>query len=162
MKVLVVSDTHGKNDLYFKLLEMHKPDRVIHCGDIEGSEYALDIAAKCPVDMVSGNNDFFSDLPKETEVRACGKKIWVTHGHRYYVSMGTSVIMDEAASRGYDIVCYGHTHRPGISYGNNGVIAVNPGSLSYPRQEGREPSFAMIETDRFGEMHIHIGYLKNV
>jgi len=159
MKIIVVSDTHGRNDLYFKLLEMHKPDRVIHCGDIEGSEYALTKAAQCPVDMVSGNNDFFSDLPRETEVRAMGKKIWVTHGHRYYVSMGTQFILDEAASRGVDIVCFGHTHKPSITYGN-GVVAINPGSLSYPRQEGREPSFAMIETDRFGEIHYNIGYLK--
>ncbi len=28
------------------------------------------------------------------------------------------------------------------------IIAVNPGSLSYPRQEGRQPSYAIMEIDR--------------
>ena len=39
MKILIVSDTHKKNENYFKVLEMHHPDMVIHCGDAEGSEY---------------------------------------------------------------------------------------------------------------------------
>ena len=30
MKVLIVSDTHRKNDNYFKALELVKPDLVIH------------------------------------------------------------------------------------------------------------------------------------
>ena len=64
MKVLIVSDTHRKNENYFKVLEMHKPDLVIHCGDAEGSEYALSESADCPVQIVLGNNDFFSCLPR--------------------------------------------------------------------------------------------------
>ena len=71
-KVIVVSDTHRQNENYFKVLEMHKPDMVIHCGDVEGSEYALTEAADCPVHMVAGNNDFFSDLPKELELSVDG------------------------------------------------------------------------------------------
>ena len=64
MKVLIVSDTHRKNDNYFKVLDIHKPDLVIHCGDVEGSEYALSEAAECPVQIVLGNIDFFSYLPR--------------------------------------------------------------------------------------------------
>ena len=70
MKILVVSDTHKKNDNYFTVLEMHKPDLVIHCGDAEGAEYAITQAADCPVQIVLGNNDFFSDLPRELELNA--------------------------------------------------------------------------------------------
>ena len=44
MKVIIVSDTHRKNENYFKVMSMHEPDLVIHCGDIEGSEYALEQA----------------------------------------------------------------------------------------------------------------------
>ena len=47
MKVLIVSDTHRKNENYFKVLELVKPELVIHCGDAEGSEYVLTEAAKC-------------------------------------------------------------------------------------------------------------------
>ena len=88
MKILIVSDTHKKNENYFKVLEMHHPDMVIHCGDAEGSEYALSAAAKCPVYIVLGNNDFFSDLPREITLDIGPYKVWVTHGHNYYVSMG--------------------------------------------------------------------------
>ena len=63
MKILIVSDTHRKNDNYIKALEKNGPvDMVIHCGDIEQSEYLIAQAAGCPVQMVVGNNDFFSDL----------------------------------------------------------------------------------------------------
>ncbi|MBQ1849878.1 MAG: metallophosphoesterase family protein, partial [Lachnospiraceae bacterium] len=65
MKVLIVSDTHRRNENYFKVLKYHPDaDAIIHCGDIEGSEYALEQAAPCPVYMVTGNNDFFSELPR--------------------------------------------------------------------------------------------------
>ena len=158
MKVLIVSDTHRKNENYFKVLEMHKPDMVIHCGDAEGSEYALTQAAACPVSIVLGNNDFFSDLPRELEFNIGKYKVWVTHGHNYYVSMGNENLKREALVRGKDIVFYGHTHKPVIDM-DGGVIAVNPGSLSYPRQEGHRPSYVIMEIDRFEELHFTIAYL---
>lgn len=144
MKVLIVSDTHRKNENYFKAVELVKPDLVIHCGDAEGSEYALSEAVDCPVQIVLGNNDFFSYLPRELELQLDAFKIWVTHGHNYYVSMGSEVIKREAVARGMDIVMYGHTHKPVVDR-RDGVIAVNPGSLSYPRQEGRRPSYIVME-----------------
>ena len=146
MKVLIVSDTHRKNDNYFKVLTLHKPDLVIHCGDAEGSEYALSEAADCPVQIVLGNNDFFSYLPRELDLKIEGLKVWVTHGHNYYVSMGNQILKQEAAARGADIVLYGHTHRPVVDR-SSGVIAVNPGSLSYPRQDGRRPSYCLMEAE---------------
>ena len=92
MKVLIVSDTHKKNDTYLNLLRLHKPDMVIHCGDAEGAEYLLTEAAECPVHIVLGNNDFFSSLPRELELEIGKYKVWVTHGHNYYVSMGNETI----------------------------------------------------------------------
>ncbi len=146
MKVLIVSDTHRKNENYFKALERVKPDLVIHCGDAEGGEYVLSNAAACPVHIVLGNNDFFSYLPRELELELGSFKVWVTHGHNYYVSMGSEVIKREARARGFDIVMYGHTHKPVVDR-RDGVIAVNPGSLSYPRQEGRRPSYIVMEVE---------------
>lgn len=159
MKVIVVSDTHRKNENYFKVMEMHRPDLVIHCGDIEGSEYALEKAAPCPVKMVTGNNDFFSELPKELELTVEKYRVWVTHGHTYYVSMGTEYLAQEAEVRGVDVVFYGHTHKPSVQR-ERGIYLVNPGSLSYPRQDGRKPSYCIMETDRFGDVHFTIAYLE--
>lgn len=159
MKVLVVSDTHRHNENYLKLLNMHHPDMVIHCGDVEGSEYVLTQAADCPVHMVKGNNDFFSELPRELELEIGPYKVWVTHGHNYGVSASNGYIRQEAIDRGMDIVIYGHTHIPLLDQSGE-VVSLNPGSIAYPRQAGRIPSYAIIEDDRFGEWHFHIAYLK--
>lgn len=105
MKILIVSDTHRRNENYIRVLERVAPvDMVIHCGDIEGSEYLIAECAGCPVQMVMGNNDFFSDLPREKEFMVGKYKVWLTHGHNYYVSMGNETIKKEARSRGVDIV----------------------------------------------------------
>ena len=158
MKVLVVSDTHRKNENYFRVVELEKPDMVIHCGDAEGSEYALTEAADCPVYIVLGNNDFFSRLPREIELDIGPYKVWVTHGHNYYVSMGNEHIRREALVKGVDVVLYGHTHRPVVDRSGK-VTAVNPGSLSYPRQEGRRPSYVLMELGEKNELQFQIKYL---
>lgn len=158
MKVLIVSDTHRKNENYFEAVNREKPDMVIHCGDAEGSEYALTEAAGCPVYIVLGNNDFFSTLPRELDLELGPYKVWVTHGHNYYVSMGSEHIKREALVRGVDIVMYGHSHRPVVERSGN-VTAVNPGSLSYPRQEGRRPSYVVMELGEKDELSFRIEYL---
>lgn len=158
MKLLIVSDTHKKNENYFEVLRRQKPDMVIHCGDAEGTEYALTEAADCPVQIVLGNNDFFSYLPRELMLKIGTYRVWVTHGHNYYVSMGSENIKREAIARGMDIVMFGHTHRPILDIESD-VIAINPGSLSYPRQEGKRPSYAIMELDDKGEAHFKIEYL---
>lgn len=158
MKVLIVSDTHKKNENYFRVVEKLKPDMVIHCGDAEGSEYALTQAADCPVEIVLGNNDFFSDLPRERMLDIGSYKVWVVHGHNYYVSMGNERLKREAAARGADIVMYGHTHKPVVDR-DKSVTAVNPGSLSYPRQDGHRPSYIIMELDGKGKVQFKIEYL---
>lgn len=158
MKVLIVSDTHRKNDIYLNIVKLHRPDMVIHCGDAEGAEELLTRAADCPVHIVSGNNDFFSTLPRELELEIGKFKVWVTHGHNYYVSMGDETIKQEAAARGMDIVCFGHTHKPMVDRDRN-VIAINPGSLSYPRQANRRPSYIIMEIDQKDKLHFTIAYV---
>lgn len=158
MKILVVSDTHRKNDNYFDVVRRQHPDMVIHCGDAEGEEQVLESAAPCPLKIVLGNNDFFSYLPRELDLVIGQYRVWVTHGHNYYVSMGMENIKREAAVRGADIVMFGHTHRPVVDVGEK-IIAVNPGSLSYPRQEGRRPSYIIMELDSAGKAHFDIKYL---
>ena len=113
---------------------------------------------ECPCCIVSGNNDFFSDLPREEEIEIDGNKVLVTHGHYYGVSMDISGVAEEAASRDCQAVFFGHTHKPVIEK-IDGVLAINPGSLSYPRQHGRRPSYAVLETDSDGKMNVEIRYL---
>ena len=91
---------------------------LVHCGDVEGREFYIEALAECPCSIVSGNNDFFSDLPREDVIEVEGNKILVTHGHYYGVSMA----FDQLA-------------------------------------EADRSSYAVMETDGKGEMHVEIRYL---
>lgn len=159
MKILIISDTHRKNENYLKLVEtLGALDMVIHLGDVEGSEYTIQEAVNCPVEMVAGNNDFFSDLPSEKIFRIGKYNVMITHGHRYYIGIGSEMLKREAVAEGADIVMYGHTHRPVIDISKD-IIAINPGSLSYPRQENRKPSYIIMETDAQGDAHFSLHYI---
>ena len=78
MKVLVVSDTHGRDESLEMAVALEQPfDYLIHCGDVEGREFFIEALAECPCTIVAGNNDFFSDLPREDEILLEGHKIMV-------------------------------------------------------------------------------------
>jgi len=158
-KILIVSDTHRKNDNYLDVLQIEgKLDMVIHLGDVEGSEYTIQEAAGCQVEMISGNNDFFSDFPSEKTLQIGEYRVMITHGHRYYIGMGNEMLKSEAIAKGVDIVMYGHTHKPVIEISSS-LIALNPGSLSYPRQENRRPSYIIMTIDDKGEADFELKYL---
>lgn len=160
MRILVVSDTHGRLRELREVLQTTGPyDYLIHCGDTEGQEDLIEEEAGIPCTIVCGNNDYFTDLPEDAEVEIGKYRIFVTHGHHYGVSMGTEHLIDEALSRGCNIACYGHTHRPDLDLSDPSVTVLNPGSLSYPRQFNRRPGYLVIEIDRFGEAHFTQEYL---
>ena len=145
MKILIVSDTHKSSRNLEQVIEREQPvDMLIHLGDVEGAEDYIKALVDCPVHMVGGNNDFFSDLPREEEFLVEGRRIFITHGHYYYVSMGEDKLKEAARKRGADIVMYGHTHKPAYS-AEKGLVTLNPGSIAYPRQMGRQASYIMME-----------------
>lgn len=166
MKILIVSDTHRKDTNLKQVIEAVKPiDMLIHLGDAEGSEYAIAswVNEGCQLEMVLGNNDFFSRLERERDFYIGKYRVLLTHGHYYYVSMGTEHLREEARHRGVDIAMFGHTHRPYFDVEKNGdrdLIILNPGSLSYPRQEGRRPSYMLMELDEKGEAHFSTHYIE--
>ena len=160
MRILVISDSHGRNDDVKGVLEqVGEIDMLIHCGDVErGDQYIRDIAG-CPVVMVAGNNDYYLDLPSEETIEVEGYRIWVTHGHPYYVNSGVDYLREYGEMHDVDVVMYGHTHVPFIEIGDDMTI-LNPGSISYPRQAGRKPTFLLMEIDDMGEDHYAHGYYK--
>jgi putative phosphoesterase len=159
MRILIVSDTHRKHENLKRVLENVSPvDLLIHLGDAEGYEDVIGEMAGCPLEIVAGNNDFFSRLPKEKEIQIGKYRVWMTHGHYYYVTAGIQDLVREAEARGVDIVMFGHTHVPMIEYTEH-VIALNPGSLTYPRQEGRRPSYILMDLDKKGNAFFEIEYL---
>lgn len=68
MRVLIVSDTHGRHtSLDRALKEAGEIDMFIHLGDVEGGEDYIEAVVECEKHMIRGNNDFFSYLPAEEE-----------------------------------------------------------------------------------------------
>ena len=159
MKILIVSDTHGRHGNLDEVLEREgKIDMLIHLGDVEGDEHYIEAIAEWPVHMLSGNNDFFSYLPGEKEIKIGKYRVFMTHGHGYYVSMNTRRLRDEAKARGVDIVLFGHTHKPYINVEGD-LKVINPGSLSYPRQEGRRASYVVMEINANGNADFELKFV---
>lgn len=166
MKILIVSDTHRRDGNLQTVIERTAPfDMLIHLGDAEGSEERIETWCReqnenCQVCMILGNNDFFSNLDREKEITIGDYRVFLTHGHFYSVSVGTERLADEARDRKVQIVMFGHTHKPCLDIRKDLTI-LNPGSLSFPRQDGRKPSYMLMELDREGKAHYTINYLQS-
>ena len=146
-KIMVVSDTHRHHENLRKALKYEGPiDMLIHLGDVEDEENLIRELADCKVEMIAGNNDYFSDLKREVVIKIGKYKVLLTHGHYYYVSVGLDFIREEAIGRNMDIVMFGHTHRPVIEVSDE-VTLINPGSISYPRQNDKKPTYIIMEID---------------
>lgn len=135
MKILVISDTHGNLSKVYKVINSISNiiDGVIHCGDIV--EDADSLRIKYPnlkIYNVRGNCDYGSSVPNEDVFVLGGKKFFVTHGDLYGVNWGIDRLCYKGAEIGADICLYGHTHIPYID-NYNGIVILNPGSLSAPR-----------------------------
>lgn len=164
MRILVISDSHGRNDDVAGVIEQVQEggpiDLMIHCGDVERGDDYIRSLVSCPVYMVSGNNDYNLDLPAKAEFMIGDYKVMVTHGHMFQVYRGVGRLKAYALQNHIDIVMFGHTHVPYIEIGDD-VTILNPGSLSYPRQANRMPTFLMMELDEEGVAHYGHGYYKS-
>lgn len=163
MKILIVSDTHSREENLKRVLEREgMPDHMIHLGDSESGELAIRALVTCPLHMVAGNCDFFSSLPKAEVVQIGKYRMLITHGHCYYVSIGSvgsSEVAAEAKASRCNVAMYGHTHRPFVDESDPGLTVLNPGSLSFPRQADRRPSYIVMEIGEDEAASFEIRYL---
>lgn len=154
-RIMVVSDTHGNNMYLNKAIEEAGTfDLFLHLGDLEGSEYFINTFVQSKIEMIAGNNDYMVDYPSEKIIEVEGYRIWMTHGHRYQVYTGVSSLRNAAIKKGVDIVLFGHLHKPYLE--KDGLIILNPGSISFPRQSDRIPTYAIMEISGRGEISIDL------
>ncbi|MCL1903055.1 MAG: metallophosphoesterase [Oscillospiraceae bacterium] len=149
MKIIVMSDTHGKYDRVDDVVKKNKDDAAlfIHLGDGAGEAWRVsqgytDVDFK----LVKGNCDLANsdiDCPDNRVVEIAGHRIFCAHGHMYNVYSGLDTIAAAARNEDCDIALYGHTH-VSLTEFYNGVYIMNPGSLSSPRTGGRA-SYGIIE-----------------
>jgi len=159
-RIFVISDTHKLNAGMTTALwrEAGKFDTVIHLGDIEGCEQEIReeierVNPLCGFLLVRGNCDDDMKVPSYRCAEFDGVKLFMTHGHRYYnrVPGGPfDALASAAAGEGCRIALFGHTHQPLYEKAWNGVILINPGSISLPRQEDRRHGYGIltIEEDK--------------
>lgn len=141
MKIVLMSDSHGRNDVIDKIMKINQNvSRFFHCGDIECDEFIYP-------DMltVAGNNDYYGDFPQQAIFTLNTHKILMIHSHRCYAfGYGRLEALSEMAKKeGCDTVFYGHTHVASDEI-VNGVRLINPGSLYYSR-DCRPISYCVID-----------------
>ncbi len=150
MRVLIVSDSHGRNDYVRQAVKQSGTiDALIHLGDVEADVTELQSMVAGPSYIVAGNNDIGLGLPDTLNLNLCGRRIFLTHGHRYGVNYDLNRLGLLGSLNHMDIVMYGHTHFPYLDRGED-ITLLNPGSLTYPRQKGRARTFMIMELDETG------------
>ena len=152
MKIVVISDSHDREEVLKKLVDEInqniKPSCVIHCGDLV-APFMLNILAKlnCKCHIIWGN--VVGDIKRAMEIvekhesiiihgiwgeiEENGKKIAFVHEKELAIVF--------ALSKKYDVVFYGHTHKANIEE-IEGVLLVNPGELLGRKQK---PSYAIYD-----------------
>lgn len=134
MKLLIVSDIHGKFEKFYNICILEKPDAILFLGD--GVKDAKDVEYIFPdieFFMVRGNCDYFDcDLQDEMIIEIEGMRFLLTHGHMYGVKRNYSDIIKKGIDENIDIVLFGHTHTPdyvSIDEDYKKIILFNPGAV---------------------------------
>ncbi len=158
MRALVISDSHGRDNYIERaVLRQYPIDRLIHLGDLESSEEYIQMIASCPTELVAGNCDYFSRLPKYKIVSFGRHQLFLTHGHLYDVRTGTERLVRAARQMGCDYALFGHTHVPCFKE-EHGVTVINPGSIALPKQADHKSSYVVLETDEADDIRVHFIY----
>ena len=132
----IISDTHGR--LPQSVSKAFKnTDLIIHAGDIGDPQIIEALEEIAPTRAVRGNMDmgqWADQLPRSETVKINHKGLHVIHDV-YHLDIN-------AKADTYDVVIYGHTHRPLVEK-QEGILYVNPGSAVQPRH-GYPPSVALL------------------
>lgn len=141
MKVAIVSDTHDNVKNFLKVIDWLNGQEIklmLHCGDI-CNQSTIDQAEKKfdgEILFVKGNGDYHLENYEDMmEVDLGGKKAAFIH----YPDLAKKL----AESGKYDMVFYGHTHRPWEETIGKCRL-VNPGEVAGQRYK---PTFALYDTE---------------
>lgn len=155
MKVGIVSDTHGRDDLLRAAIEKLKnngAEVLVHCGDV-GSHECVEILGQSgmKIYMVAGNSDKFHPMLKSAadawninfhpvclEFSVNGHTLAVTHGN------DDEIIASLKSCDKVKYLCHGHTHKIRDEVSGN-CRMINPGAIHNPRDPGY-PTVAMLDT----------------
>ena len=128
MKILFMTDSHRHFSFLLEMVEKEKPDAFFAMGDYSSDFEELSyVYPDIPCTIVCGNCDFWDRKnPEEILLELEGKRIFLSHGHKYGVKSSLASLLEKGKSLSADIILFGHTHK---EYLLEGEIAVaNPGA----------------------------------
>ena len=139
----LISDTHGllRPGVHDALTGV---ELILHSGDVGGSGILDELGLIAPVKAVFGNTDPEDDpgLAQAIIVAIDGIRVHVSHGHE----VGSPTPAKLAVRYDADVVVFGHTHRPLVSWLGNQLF-VNPGAAG-PKRFDLTPSVARLTIKR--------------
>lgn len=160
MKVLVISDSH--KDLFYAGLAIRHTmkeglDIVIHCGDhIEDARRLERQFPKLKFYYVAGNCDgwFLKEKERTKVVEIEDKKILITHGDCHNIKFNYQELFKDMKNKKAHIGVCGHTHMAHKEIEKTrGLLAINPGSISLPR-DSAYPSYAVLNIKKDQETQV--------
>ena len=175
MKILIASDIHGDAQSCQSLLSLfdtHKPDLLLLLGDLlyhgprnpipeyydpkkvasllsDRAAHILCVRGNCDgeVDQMMLNFPILS----ETAMLFVDGRIWMAaHGHRSGANPSENDLppLPEGS-----VFLSGHTHVPVNEIDQNGILRINPGSVTFPKGKS-EKSCMIYESGRFSLLRI--------
>lgn len=167
LKIGVISDTHGSASAWARVINgvFRDVQLIIHAGDVlyhgprnplpegydpPGLAAALN-SLQVPLVVSRGNceaevDQLMINWPLQAPyafVQIESLRLLVHHGH----NLNPEEQLAQAGRYGVDFFICGHTHIPVLKR-EKGVIILNPGSPSLPKNEGKIPTAALIEDGR--------------
>lgn len=132
MKILVLSDSHGKERFMYHCMDVIKPNHVIHLGDHYDDAQKLSRAyPHVRVHMVPGNCDNargFDAPPLVMCYDIAGVRMFMTHGHLHGVKQDIYHLLADAWEKEAKMALFGHTHEAVCYQMEDGLWVLNPGS----------------------------------
>lgn len=139
----LISDTHGllRPGVHEALTGV---ELILHSGDVGGSQILDELRLIAPVKAVFGNTDppDHPGLAEEIVVALDGIRVHLSHGHE----VGSPTPEKLAARYDADVIVFGHTHRPLVSWLGDQLF-VNPGAAG-PRRFALMPSVGRLTIKR--------------
>lgn len=148
MRFAIVSDTHdniGNFKKAIKWLNKENIELILHCGDICKQE-TIDEAVKNfkgEIKFVRGNADInLEELPEKMEIELGVNHSAGLRARKIFFNHYPDIAKKMAESGKYDLVFYGHTHKPWVEQIGSCNLAC-PGEMAGQRFK---PTFAVYNT----------------
>lgn len=143
--------------LYITTIKGDHEEYLLNNEKMEYSFIGNDSIEKQRINITNENKDYISGLKDTLSINIDRIKVHLLHSlynHNDRILKKTVIDLSDINNKfsDYDVLLYGDTHIPLISYCKD-VIIINPGSCGFPIDKLRKPSYAILDTN---DLHCEI------